>query len=512
MTASLASGKAPVAKHDVARGAATVALSRLGAVIEVITQPIYTWLFGIPAYGLYVVAWSTVNLAENILDLAFTSALQRLVPRADNEEHVHSLLKLALLIGVLPSIGVALGVCLAAEPLSRLLNAAPEDREQLALAIGLFAWALPLWTFIEIATSAVRARHAFGPEIRLRLFWEQIVRLAIALLAFGAGFGLLGLFVAHFVSLAVTAALSLRLVGRYYDLRLLYCSPISRAHARALLGYGLALLPGNIIRRALSDLPPVVLNTMLPGASGATAAGLYGIARKVSTLPQIVRQTFSYVLAPLAATQARHDISAIQPLYIFATRLSVALVIPISAALILLGNPILSLFAPEATQALPLLIVLVAGRTIEAGIGPAGPVLDILGHRKWLLANSASGFLTWLVLSTLLVERYGGLGMAFAVSGGIVVPALLALVQLRVANRLNVFSLRLIGGIGAGLASAAVLALIDRFARPFGSWIESAVVLLLLPAALWIGLRLGLSTSDRKALGGLAVRLRLLKV
>ena len=52
----------------------------------------------------------------------------------------------------------------------------------------MFAWALPLWTFIEIATSAARARRAFGPEIRLRIFWEQIARIL-----FAVGFFLLGL-------------------------------------------------------------------------------------------------------------------------------------------------------------------------------------------------------------------------------------------------------------------------------------------------------------------------------
>ena len=58
---------------------------------------------------------------------------------------------------------------------------------------------------------------------------------------------------------------------------------------------------------------------MLPGARGASAAGLFGIARKISTVPLIVRQAFQYVLAPLASAEARRDRAGLGPLYRFAT-------------------------------------------------------------------------------------------------------------------------------------------------------------------------------------------------
>ena len=59
-----------VTRGDVARGAALAALSRLGAVIEVVSQPAFTWLFGLPTYGVYVVLWAIVNIAENLIDLS----------------------------------------------------------------------------------------------------------------------------------------------------------------------------------------------------------------------------------------------------------------------------------------------------------------------------------------------------------------------------------------------------------------------------------------------------------
>lgn len=498
-----------VAKQDVARGAGVVALSRLGALIEVVTQPVYTWLFGIPTYGLYTALWSAVNLVSNCVDFGFTGALQRVVPQADDETRAHCALKLALIIGVVPSLLVASLVTLAAEPLAHFFNAAPADRPQLVLGIALFAWALPLWTFIEIATAGLRARRAFGPEVRLRVFWEQIVRLALAVAMFAIGMRTLGLLVAHLGSLFVTAALSLRLIGRYYDFSMLLRAPVDRAVLRDLMISGISILPSSIVRRIFQDLPPVLLNVALPGSGGATAAGLYGIARKVSSVPQIIRLTFMYVMAPLASAQAVRDRSAVQPLYAFATRLSTVLVLPLSIALILLGDQILQLFAPEAAAAQPILVALVIGRTVESIVGPAGPVLETIGHRALPLVNSLVGLGVWAMLALMLVPSHDGFGMAVAVSAGWTAAALLALIELRITDRLDAFSKRLWIGLGISAATGAVMWFVDRIVAPLGDRVEAAAVLAIFFPAIWLGLRYGLSRTDREALGPIARRLRI---
>src|SRR3546814_4043999 len=71
------------------------------------------------------------------------------------------------------------------------------DLAVLVTAIRLFAWTLPLWAFIEVSTAALRARRAFGPEIRVRVVWEQIFRLIFAALLWAAGAGTLGLLIAR---------------------------------------------------------------------------------------------------------------------------------------------------------------------------------------------------------------------------------------------------------------------------------------------------------------------------
>ncbi len=484
------------------------AMARLGAVIEVVAQPVYTWLFGLATYGLYIVLWSAVNMAEKIVDLSLTQALQRIVP-VESEETAHGAVKFALLVTVIPSILIALGVALFAGDIAALISVAPEDAARLPFIVALFAWALPLWTFVEVATSAVRARRAFGPEIRLRIFWEQLARLALAIALFFAGMTSIGLMVAHLLSLLLVALLSLRLLGRYYDLRLMWRVPVPAPLRASLLLSGLALSPSAIARRILNDIPPIILNMLLPGAQGATAAGLFGIARKVASIPLMVRQAFLYVLAPLSSAQASVDRARIAPLYAFSSRISAALVIPIGGTLILLGPDILGLFGPGAEAGLSILVILVLGRVGEAVIGPATPIIEMTGKRSLPLINSIAGVAAWAIAALWLTPARGAEGMAIAVSIGTVLIAWAAVIELYLSDHIQPFDAPFIRGVAAGLAGFAILALFALLLEPLNDAVSAIMVLLLFPPLCWVTLRLGLDREDRAVLGSAARLFRL---
>lgn len=495
-----------ITRGDVARGAGLAGLARAGALIEALAQPLFIWLFGLATYGLYVVLWGAINLVSNIVDLSMTSALQRVVPTIDEEERTHGAVKFALLVSVLPATLIAALVAFNAEAVAGLVSAAPEDQGALPQAIRLFVWALPLWTFIEVATSAARARRAFGPEIRLRIFWEQIARIAFAVLFFAVGFDSIGLMTAHLCSLALTAALCVPLLARYYDLRLLLRASMGGAMARTLLASGLALLPANLSRRLLIDAPPVVLNLLLPGARGAVAAGLFEVARKISTVPLVVRQAFQYVMAPLASAQARADRGALGPLYRFASRVSTALVVPLAGLLVFAGADILSVYRPEAAAALPLLYVLVTARAIEAIVGPATPIVEMTGHRLLPVVNSLAGVALWAALVAWLVPPMGAMGMALAVGAATLLIAYAATMELRLSDGLSPFDRKLALALAIALAGVGLMALAEHLTQGPARF---AAVLTLWALTSWCALRFGLQRSDREAFGTVARKLRL---
>jgi O-antigen/teichoic acid export membrane protein len=297
------------------------------------------------------------------------------------------------------------------------------------------------------------------------------------------------------------------LLGRYYSLKGLLRAPIRGPAFRLLVGTGLALLPANAARRLLTDSPAMILNFLLPGAKGAVAAGLFEIARKLATLPLAVRQAFQYVMAPVAAHQARADRAALGPLYRFATRVSAALVLPLAGWLAFAGPDILSVYRPEVKAALPLLYILVAARAAEAIVGPATPIVEMTGHRILPLVNSLVGAAVMAALTILLVPLYGAAGMAVAVGAATIAIAYMATIELKVSENLSPFDLKLFLGLAVALAGVALMALAAWLTR---GPVRFACVTSLWALASWCALRFGLVRGDREALGGLSRTLRLI--
>ncbi len=498
-----------VTSRDVAKGAGTTLLARLGGVIDVVAQPLYVWMFGLASFGLYAVLWSAVNLIENIADLGMTSALQRTVPQTKTKQAEMSALRAAVIVGVGPCLLVAAIVSLTASSLTHIFNAAPADAARMAGIIALFVWSLPLWAFVEIATSALRAKRVFGAEIRLRLFWEQVVRFGLAGSMWLMGFSTMALFYAHLASLSVICVLCIRLLSQHFDLRLAFKGPLIDDAWHDTVKAGLAVLPSNIVARLFGDAPQLVLNAWIPGAAGASAAGLYVIARKVSSIVQLVRTAFVYVLAPLASLASTGSKESVREIYGFATRVSFAVAVPMGAVLAVSAPAILATFGPEAAPALWALVILISARIIEAICGAAMPIQQVISKFRSQLVGSFLG-LGVAALAVWLIMPAGGLtGITIAVALGLVVAAITPLWQVHAFDGLHPFArpfgrvaARALGisavGLGLGLA-------IDQL--PLIA--QLPLLLPLLAGSLWCSARFALAREDRVALGKTGRKLRL---
>jgi O-antigen/teichoic acid export membrane protein len=496
-------------RKDVAKGAGLAAVARLGALIEVIAQPAYSWMFGLTGYGVYIVLWAMVNILANLLDLAMGQALQRIVPASAGREEQHGAVRLALLTSTGLGIAAALAISLSAPILAGWVATAPDDAAKLPQAIAIFAWSLPLWIFVETATAAARAMRAFGPEIRLRIFWEQVARLLFAAGFFLAGTGFEGLLYGHLASLALTAWLAWKLLARYYDPALLFRAPVPQSLRAEALATGFAMLPPALARRAYNDLPPILLNAMIPGAGGASAAGIFGIARKIASIPLIVRQSFLYVLAPLASSQAAVDRREIAPLYSFSTHISLLLAVPLAGFLILIAADMLTGFAPGTEAGLTVVVILLAARAVEAALGPATPIVEMIGHRVLPLLNSLIGLVIWLALGLWLVPGLGAEGMALAVSAAVVFTAILAMVQLYWSDRISPLGHGFWRALLIALGCVALLWGLGEALSPFGQRVRALSLLALFWPCLWLTLKFGLLPEDKQGLGKLAAQLRL---
>lgn len=486
-------------RANVAKGAGMAFLGRIGAVIEAVSQPVFTQLFGLATYGMFIALWSYGRIATMIADFAMTTALQRFGSGAADDKTAHGVLRLALVVSLGLAVLLALATTFAAPLAARWLNVAEADARHLPAIIALYAWALPLWTFIEVATAAVRARHAFGPEIRVRIFYEQGSRLIFATGFFLLGWQSHGLFAAHLASLLLAALLALRLLSRHYDLKLLLTARLTADQRAEILGFCWAMMPANLVKRLFSDLPPLALNLMLPGAAGAQASGLYGIARKIASIVQIVRQSFDYVIAPLTAANARIDWATVQVMAEFATRIAALLVLPLAGAIVALSADIAAIFGPGAMAGVALIVALALGRAVETLAGPAGAILEVIGLRRLPLAVNLGGLALATAIAVVLVPQHGALGMAAGVAVGLNAAAWTSAWLLSRMHGLRPFGRTFVRAVAGGLAGFGLLLAAGLGAPDAWRW---AIVLALLAPVYWLAIRFGLAKADRAALRG----------
>jgi O-antigen/teichoic acid export membrane protein len=299
--------------------------------------------------------------------------------------------------------------------------------------------------------------------------------------------------------------LCLLLLRRYFDLADMLRAPIDRELAARLLLTGAALFPSNLARRTLIHGPALALNLLLPGGQGAAAAGLFEVARRIATVPYLVRQSFEYVLAPLSAEKAGSPRADVSRLYGLATRMTCALVLPLSVFLIFAARDVLSIYRPEVMAALPLLIILVVGRTCDAVAGPAQTVVEMTGNRALPVLNNALGVAVWFALMIWLVPAVGGAGMAVAVASATAVTAWAAVLELRYLTESGAMR-RLWRCLVIACAAGGAMAAIDTLSI---APIRLAALVTVWLSASWMSLRWALDRQDKLALGGLAARLRI---
>ena len=247
-----------------------------------------------------------------------------------------------------------------------------------------------------------------------------------------------------------------------------------------------------------------------PSAAGAAAAGLFTIARKLSSVVQLVRIAFVYVMAPLAASAEREDRAQVADIYAYATRLISAIALPLAAVLAAGSSSLLGLFGHQAHVAQGAVIILLFARALEAVLGISQPVLQVVAAFRHQLTAAILGVVVALASGWLILGHLNALtGVTLAMSIGLVVMAGIPMVQLAMGERLHPFDQRFpkvaLRGLLVTLAAGALALLVSRL--PDAAALP--LITVIAAGAIWSSLRFALPHADRASLGKTARKLRL---
>lgn len=493
----------------VTRGAGMVFLGRMGALLEPISIMVFANLYGAPALGLFLLLWGYVQVAVSATNMATPVAIQRFIPATKDDEAACAILKASLLISLLLSILFSGALSLSAPHLAPFINTDARTSPHLATIIAIYAWTIPVWCLVEVNTAAARARHAFGPEVRIRVLYEQGLRLVAGVTFYFLGFEIFGLFISHLLGVTLTAMASFHQVHRQYGLKKVWAAPLAKSSFPELVRFGMPMTGTAMLKKFQSNFPAFLLNFIIPGVQGASAVAIYSVARKITSALQGIRVSFEYVIAPIASSRnPLSDREALQDLYAFTTRLICTIFVPAAALMILLRHDIIGVVGPEFAAAGGLITALVLGRMVEAFTGTSASLIEMLAKYRLPLINGLAGFAVTALMMILLVPNYGAWGAATASACGMAATAIAGVLEARILYNLLPYDRRLVPPLVVAVLGAAVIAALVGVTHSLGPLARMLAGVVGLAAAYFILLRVGLHERDAAAFGRLARWLR----
>lgn len=482
----------------VAKSAGLAFIGQSGAMVEAVSLLVFTWLYPTAVVGLFFTLYAALKVLGAVTEAAMSTAQQRYTPAAKSRAEEARIVKAAVLVSLLGGIGIGALVFIFAPAIASFLEGGPVSQAELVAMVRIYVFALPFLTLVEVLTASVRAQQAFGPEIRVRVFYEQMLRLLLGVGLFFAGVSVNGLVLAHALSSFGAFVLSVSLARRFYDVRQVLRARLDAAFLKDFLSFSALMMPANIIKKFFLVGPVIIVNKAL----GPDAAAIFGLGRHISSILQVVHLSFDYVMAPYASLKhalARKD--ELKELYNFTTRIIVALVVPFGAWLIFASRDILTVFNPDYVAAGGVIVLLTAGRVTEALCGTATAMVEMLGRKFLPVINNVLGLIALFVLQYYLKVDWGVYGIALATSVGINVVSILSLAETWYFSGLLPYRRATLRPLIVSLGLTAVMVALFYAIAPLPHILHVVIGALSVVAVVKVLVRFGLSEEDARALG-----------
>ena len=394
----------------------------VSAIIPLLLTPFVIHRLGDSHYGLWILINSVIGY-YGLLDLGIASSVIRYVSKyvaTDDAKNLNSFVNTVLTIFALVSIVIIIVSGVLSFCLADLFNISEEDSilfSRLVLVLGFaFALSFPARTFSSILRAIQRYDIANAIDISC-----SIAKAGAVVYFLSRGGGLLALaLIALFINL-INGMFSFFLALRKTPMLKLDLRLAQRNKLRTVFGYSIFMFIWGIGDRLRFHMDSLVIGKFL----SAGAITHYIIGAKLMTYYLEAVAAFGTIAKPMfSSMEARGQSKKIQNLLINGTRLSSIISVFLGTCLILYGKPFISLWVGvEYESSYYVMLILIVPYIITMSQNMSILALQGMGRPKFLaLVTMGEGGVN-LVLSVLLIRRYGIYGVAL----GTAIPLLITM-------------------------------------------------------------------------------------
>jgi O-antigen/teichoic acid export membrane protein len=306
-----------------------------------------------------------------------------------------------------------------------------------------------------------------------------------------AGFGLRGYVAAQVLSALGVAVLLLIVVWKLTPHAARSFSLQVPVFEKEVVSFSAVALGMSLVEFVMAQADKILIGLYL----NARALGIYAVAATLIGFVSIILDSVNQIFSPsIAHLHACRKVDLLGRIYQSLTKWILGLTMPLAAVMIIFASSLMRIFGHEFELGWSVLVIGTVGQLVNCAVGSVGHLLLMSGNQGRLVkVQSAMAVLT-ILLSGLLIPRWGLVGAAVASAAANAGANLWCLLEVR--RRLGVFPynrtyLRLAPPLVATIAVMLFLRETFGAVRPEWSVIAAALVLgqlTFLAAALLFGL------------------------
>jgi O-antigen/teichoic acid export membrane protein len=403
------------------------------AALVFLTQVLLARWMGSFEFGVYVYVWTWVLLLGGVIDLGLASSAQRFIPEYSGLNQ-RDLLRGFLFGSRWLVMGLASGLALLAAAGVWLFE--PWIRSYEVMPLYLACVALPVFALGRMQDGIARSHDWMNLALMPAYIWRSLLLIGVMAAAYLAGFptdastAMLAVILTTWITVAAQTLIMNRRLATKVE-------PGPRTWAtRTWLAVSLPIFMVEGFYMLLTYTDVIVLQQYV---SPDQVAVYYAAAK---TLALVAFVYFSVAAATAHKFSEFHIAGDREKLSVFfADAIRWTFWPSLAATLIILGlgKPILWLFGPQFVDGYHLMFILAIGPLARATVGPAERLLNMVGEQRACAVVYLSAFLCNIALCVVLIPIFGVAGAAIAISGAMVLEAVLLFAVTKQRLGLHVF-------------------------------------------------------------------------
>ena len=487
---------------EIAKGGGTAFVGQsIGKGINFLLQILLARVLRTGDYGLYALGHNVLGVTQTLSMLGLHNGVVRFgsMYRGQGDR---SRLKGTCLATLTVSLNAALVVSALLFLFSDLIATRIFNEPALASVLRVFSVSLPFYTLMTAAAHSARAFRRMEYDVGVQNVFHPLTNLIAVGVVFLLGFRLMGAVYGFLISSASAAGLGIYLLSRVFPDLISDIKP--NYELRRLLSYSLTVLLVGVSHLLLVRTDRIVLGIF----SVAKDVGIYNAAMVVGAQTAVFLGAFNAIFSPIIASLYHQDhMAQLGNLFKITTKWIFGLTLPTFLIFVLFSKQIMGLFGAEFPRGWVILVILASAQFLNASAGSVGFLLTMTGRHRTELVNSlVLGGLN-VLLSIILVQKHGILGVALATGLSLVLINITRLVEVHYLYHIHPYNASYWKPIMAGVLATVAGAGMNRFLEFNGCRFWLLGVVLFGFVYILVLILLGLDEEDKIVLRAVKERL-----